>query len=396
MVDRNCPCEPGRALVGMDGLWDQLNQKVGIFATGTTVDLSFIFNDDPNNNPSFLFEELLPGESSQWHLPPRDMIFHGVFSNDTYNLAVSWKDQLTTNYLLSFYQFSSHLTLNTSPGDLTPLILIIEVIWECGCFPGEAEMGVSVFFNEMTNTEMFVYASGNVLNLPNGRPEKVHFFYGMGPGGDREPDNADILGVFVHATYNFDVDWFSQGNNLLLSYDETNHQIILTSAPGDNVELLIVMKLFWYCEIACVNNKAPILVSHSADQVVYTPVDDTYILRLKFEDDMLNNHSEWKVWMGDKYLEGTWTGDNVVIEIKFSDNFDIVEGLDVTVEVDVLDDCGAKGGYNLYVKFTDNPTTTTTTDDDSSSKPITTSPGFELFAILLGLAVIGIIVRRRN
>ncbi|OLS21115.1 MAG: hypothetical protein HeimC3_37090 [Candidatus Heimdallarchaeota archaeon LC_3] len=399
MVDRNCPCEEGRVIAGLDGLFDTLNNKIEIHASGDVLDLNFLFNSGEDNNPSFLFEEFFPGEVPQWDLGgPREIIWLGVYVNSTYNFNILSNDQTATNYYQSFDQSTNKMQLNGIPGDSNALLLVAELVWKCGCFPGESEMGVSVFFNEMTNTEMFVYASGSVVNLPNGRPEKIHFFYGMGPGGDREPDNADILGVFVNATYNFDVDWFSQGDNLnlLQSYDETSHQIILTNAPGDNVELLIVMKLFWYCEDACVNNKAPLLVSHSADQVVYTPVDDTYVLRLKFEDDANNNHSNWKVWMGDKFLEGTWTGYSVVIEIKFSDYFDIVEGLDVTVEVDVLDDCGAKGGYNLYVKFTDNPTTTTTTDDDSSSKPITTSPGFELFAILLGLAVIGIIVRRRN
>jgi hypothetical protein len=256
-----------------------------------------------------------------------------------------------------------------------------------------------VFFDEVINQEVFVYASGSTVNLPDAGPERPHWFVGTGPHEDRPPDSAEVIAIFVNSTFDFNLKWTDQTGNLLQSSSSTG-QITLTSTPGDTVPLLIVMKLFWYCEDVCQDNKAPILVSHSANQIIYAPVDNTFVLRLKFEDDVHNNHGTWKVWMGEVHLDGEWTGVSHTIDIKMGDHFTIVEGLEVIVQADSYDDCGAKGGYDVTVKFTDNPPNTsdtpTTTKDDSSNVTITTSPGFELFVLLFGLAVIGITARRRN
>jgi hypothetical protein len=339
-------------------------------------------------------------------------VFHvdvmGIFVNSTYDFNKLFFDLGNVeNNLLAGHGPNGQFSLTSAPGDSVDLLLVFQFWYQynCVCVPAEAVMAALDFYDENTKQYVLVKATGNIVNLPDASPEPF-YFEGMGPNEDRGPDMVEILGVYANSSYNFNLLWHEQASNLYLSYDELFHQITLNSAPGDQEPLIIVMKLNWFCpDTTCDGNLAPVLASHTPNQVIYAPVDSSYVLSIKFEDDNINNHGVWKVWMASVFVEDTWSGNNLIIDIKFSDHFIITDGFEVNVNVDVYDDCDGMNGYDLTVIFTENPpdTTsddTTTTDDsssdESSNQTLTTTPGFELFAILLGLPIVGIIARKRN
>ncbi|MHA2339754.1 MAG: hypothetical protein ACXACX_20795 [Candidatus Hodarchaeales archaeon] len=335
-------------------------------------------------------------------------VFHvdvmGVFVNSTYDFSKLFFDiGNVENNLLAGSGPNGQFSLTSAPGDSVDLLVVFQFWYQynCPCTPAEAVMAALDFYNEQTNQYVFVKATGTMVSLPDARPEPF-YFEGMGPSEDRGPDMVEILGVYANSSYNFGLKWFEQANNLYQSYNDAFHQITLNSAPGDQEPLIIVMKLNWFCpDTTCDGNPAPVLVSHTPNQVINAPADSAYVLSIKFEDDKINNNGSWDVWMASFHLENTWSGDYLTIDIKIGDYFTIVDGLQVDVNVDVYDDCGAMSGYDLKVIFTENPPDTTSdnptnTDNSSSNQTLTTTPGFELFAILLGLPIVGIIARKRN
>ncbi|MHA2101169.1 MAG: hypothetical protein ACW99A_21075 [Candidatus Kariarchaeaceae archaeon] len=331
----------------------------------------------------------------------------GVFVNSTYDFSKLFFDiGNDANNLLAGHGPNGQFSLTSAPGDSVDLLVVFQLWFQynCACVPAEAVMAVLDFYNEVTGEFVLINATGNIVSfISDARPEPF-YFEGMGPNEDRGPDMVEILAVYTSSTYNYSLKWHEQANNLYQSYNEANHQITLNSAPGDQEPLIIVMKLNWFCpDTTCDGNLAPVLASHTPNQVIHVSLNDSvdYVLSIKFEDDNINNHGVWKVWMADIFLEDTWSGDNLIINIKLRDHIGIANGLELEVNVDVYDDCNAMSGYDLFVIFSENPPVTTsddpvTTDDSSNNQTLTTTPGFELFAILLGLPIIGIIARKRD